>query len=111
MPAFQPYWGKLTVRNDRGDRENVGIIRSPIRVSILPDPISGHAEWLPSPRVFLAEEEPAFNILFVGHPTPANLSERLARTGHSGDRALPTVTVTAAAPLSPFRCGRQKAGA
>jgi len=37
MPAFQPYWGKLTVRNDRGDRENVGIIRSPIRVSILPD--------------------------------------------------------------------------
>jgi hypothetical protein len=37
MPAFQPYWGKLAVRNDRGDRENVGIIRSPIRVSILPD--------------------------------------------------------------------------
>jgi hypothetical protein len=37
MPAFQPYWGKLTVRNDRGDRGNVGIIRSPIRASILPD--------------------------------------------------------------------------
>src|SRR5271166_879537 len=36
-PAFQPYWGKLTVRNDRGDRGNVGIIRSPIRASILPD--------------------------------------------------------------------------
>src|SRR5271170_4700236 len=36
--AFQPYWGKLTVRNDRGDRGNVGIIRSPIRASILPDP-------------------------------------------------------------------------
>src|SRR5580704_16800529 len=29
-PAFQPYWGKLTVRNDRGDRGNVGIIRSPV---------------------------------------------------------------------------------
>jgi hypothetical protein len=27
--------------NDRGDRGNVGIIRSPIRASILPDP-SGH---------------------------------------------------------------------
>jgi hypothetical protein len=40
-PAFQPYWGKLAVRNDRGDRGNVGIIRSPIRASILPDP-SGH---------------------------------------------------------------------
>jgi hypothetical protein len=29
--------GKLAVRNDRGDRGNVGIIRSPIRASILPD--------------------------------------------------------------------------
>src|SRR6266699_6834314 len=36
-PAFQPYWGKLAVRNDRGDRGNVGIIRSPIRASILPN--------------------------------------------------------------------------
>jgi hypothetical protein len=36
--AFQPYWGKLAVRNDRGDRGNVGIIRSPISASILPDP-------------------------------------------------------------------------
>src|ERR1035438_7303076 len=36
--AFQPYWGKLAVRNDRGDRGNVGIIRSPIRASIPPDP-------------------------------------------------------------------------
>src|SRR5580704_7803377 len=37
QPAFQPYWGKLAARNDRGDRGNVGIIRSPIRASILPD--------------------------------------------------------------------------
>jgi hypothetical protein len=29
--------GKPAVRNDRGDRGNVGIIRSPIRASILPD--------------------------------------------------------------------------
>src|SRR5208282_239786 len=36
-PAFQPYWGKPAVRNDREDRGNVGIIRSPIRASILPD--------------------------------------------------------------------------
>src|ERR1700682_6165493 len=36
-PAFQPYRGKPAVRNDRGDRGNVGIIRSPIRASILPD--------------------------------------------------------------------------
>src|SRR6266849_3414158 len=36
-PAFQPSWGKPAVRNDRGDRGNVGIIRSPIRASILPD--------------------------------------------------------------------------
>src|SRR5215467_9838173 len=37
-PAFQPYRGKPAVRNDRGDRGNVGIIRSPVRASILPDP-------------------------------------------------------------------------
>ena len=33
-PAFQPYWGKPAVRNERG---NVGIMRSPVRASILPD--------------------------------------------------------------------------
>src|SRR5712671_7973629 len=37
MPAFQPYWGKPAVRNDRGDGGNVGIIRSPLRASVLPN--------------------------------------------------------------------------
>src|SRR3954471_24909067 len=37
MPAFQPYWEKPAVRNDRGDRGDVGIMRSPVRASILPD--------------------------------------------------------------------------
>src|SRR4029453_19274508 len=36
-PAFQPYWGKPAVRNERGDRGNVGIMRSPVRASILPN--------------------------------------------------------------------------
>src|SRR4029453_14085528 len=36
-PPFQPYWGKHAGGNDRGDRGNVGIIRSPVRASILPD--------------------------------------------------------------------------
>src|SRR3981081_97801 len=35
-PAFQPYRGKPAVRNERGDRGNVGIMRSPLRASILP---------------------------------------------------------------------------
>src|SRR3954451_19905944 len=39
-PAFQPYWGKPAVRNERGDRGNVGIIRSPVRASILPDSVA-----------------------------------------------------------------------
>ncbi len=34
--APQPYWGKPAVRNDRADRGNVGIIRSPVRASIPP---------------------------------------------------------------------------
>src|SRR2546421_8222899 len=37
QPAFQPYRGKPAVRNDREGRGNVGIIRSPIRASTLPD--------------------------------------------------------------------------
>ena len=40
-PTFQPYWGKPAVRNDREDRGNVGIIRSPLRASILPDSAPG----------------------------------------------------------------------
>ncbi len=36
-PAFQPYWGKPAVRNDRGDGGNGGIIRSPLRATVLPD--------------------------------------------------------------------------
>src|SRR4051794_40302688 len=43
-PAFQPYWGKPAVRNERGDRGNVGIIRSPVRASILPDLAMAAAE-------------------------------------------------------------------
>jgi hypothetical protein len=35
---LEPYWGKPTVRNLRGDDGNVGIIRSPISAIVLPDP-------------------------------------------------------------------------
>jgi hypothetical protein len=34
---LEPYWGKLAVRNLRGDDGNVGIIRSPVRAIVLPD--------------------------------------------------------------------------
>jgi hypothetical protein len=37
-PALKPYWGKPAVRNFRGDDGNVGIIRSPVRAIVLPDP-------------------------------------------------------------------------
>jgi hypothetical protein len=37
MLALKPYWGKPTVRDFRGDDGNVGIIRSPVRVIVLPD--------------------------------------------------------------------------
>ena len=35
MHTFQPYWGKPAVRNDREDGGNVGIIRSPVRATVL----------------------------------------------------------------------------
>ena len=39
-PALEPYWGKPAVRNLRGDDGNGGIIRSPIRAIVLPDPLA-----------------------------------------------------------------------
>ena len=36
--ALEPYWGKPAVRNLRRDDGNGGIIRSPIRAIVLPDP-------------------------------------------------------------------------
>src|ERR1022692_1807156 len=65
MPAFQPYWGKPAVRNDREDRGNVGIIRSPVRASILPDRmykprpevyalVTGHFKCVPKDVTFIS---------------------------------------------------------
>jgi hypothetical protein len=44
IPALEPDRGKLAVRNLRGDDGNGGIIRSPIRAIVLPDPISSHTK-------------------------------------------------------------------
>jgi hypothetical protein len=41
-PALEPYRGEPAVRNLRGDRGNVGIIRSPVRASIPPDKLGNH---------------------------------------------------------------------
>ena len=35
--ALKPYWGKPTVRNFRGGGGDVGIMRSPVRATALPD--------------------------------------------------------------------------
>src|SRR3989304_1966536 len=51
--ALEPYWGKPTVRNLRGGGGNVGIIRSPVRATALPDPslrpvrlnFGTHSKW------------------------------------------------------------------
>ena len=45
---MKPYWGKLAVRNFRGDDGNVGIIRSPVRAIVLPDPAASLGIVLPS---------------------------------------------------------------
>ena len=37
IPALKPYRGKPAVRNFRGGKGNVGIIRSPVRAIALPD--------------------------------------------------------------------------
>ena len=60
MPAFQPYWGKPAVRNDRGERGKVGIIRSPVRASFLPDcggPLARAVPTATEVRPLAADEE------------------------------------------------------
>jgi len=42
-PALKPYWGKPAVRNFRGGKGDVGIIRSPVRALALPDEDGGDA--------------------------------------------------------------------
>ncbi len=56
-PAFQPYWGKLTVRNDRGDRGNVGIIRSLVRAKT-----QANMSHTPGGRKIVLHLEPAPNL-------------------------------------------------
>jgi len=43
--ALEPYWGKPAIRNLRGDDGNGGIIRSPIRAIVLPDPLTPTREY------------------------------------------------------------------
>jgi hypothetical protein len=63
MPAFQPYWGKPAVRNDRGDSGNVGIIRSPLRATVLPDCGGAISDGRPyrdnNPKVRVADHPPS----------------------------------------------------
>ena len=44
-PALEPYRGKPAVRHLRGDDGNGGIIRSPIRAIVLPDPLTPTREY------------------------------------------------------------------
>ncbi len=49
--ALEPYWGKPTVRNLRGGGGDVGIIRSPVRATALPDqvaPVPDDASTVPA---------------------------------------------------------------
>src|SRR6266567_4523209 len=64
-PAFQPYRGKPAVRNDRGDRGNVGIIRSPVRASILPDLRGALSNERPYRESFASMEPSSYRRLSV----------------------------------------------
>ena len=64
--ALGPYWGKPTVRNLRGGGGNVGIFRSPVRATALPDrqlnkPMDSQDDIRGAWRVFLIELELARN--------------------------------------------------
>src|ERR1700694_3423449 len=69
MPAFQPYWGKPAVRNDRGDGGNVGIIRSPLRATVLPDCGGRSAMVVPTATVtgLLTVCRPSESYIVVAH--------------------------------------------
>src|SRR5215469_1258787 len=84
MPSFQPYWGKPAVRNDRGGRGDVGIIRSPVRASILPDcggrPVMGVPTAIPlGPQLNLDHDRAC-------EDAPAPDGKAAARLGPRGPR-------------------------
>ena len=62
IPAFQPDWGKPTVRNDRGDDGNVSIIRSLVRAIVLP----GNRTIEPTSEAWGALIQPHKNARFGG---------------------------------------------
>jgi hypothetical protein len=95
MPAFQPYRGKPAVRNDREGRGNVGIIRSPVRASTLPD-CGGRA----MKRTSLPLHPPRARTLCEGG-IDHELNVRFLLAGPLASAAAPTpVTETAAATES-----------
>ena len=74
LPTFQPYWGNPTVRNDRGERGNIGMTGlrlAPTRANH-PDPEScasgrkatgealtgAHAGWVWSSEIMLTSRAP-----------------------------------------------------
>src|SRR4051795_519723 len=73
-PAFQPYWGKPAVRNERGDRGNVGIIRSPARASILPD--CGGRSAMSVPTAILRDVGQPHGVGTLGHKGAAEQVRR-----------------------------------
>src|SRR6266404_2920151 len=104
MPAFQPYRGKPAVRNDRGDRGNVGIIRSPLRASILPD----HAldtnthETVYNPHTFSAFRADVYRRSGDEiEPVQAKSNFAIGKTGFSGFRLRVTAySTTSDAPTN-----------
>ena len=76
---LKPYWGKPAVRNFRGGGGNVGIIRSPVRATALPDA----TRWLARSPVGL----PTHQHRCAGHPLgSADLARRTQRSGPQGIR-------------------------
>jgi len=90
-PAFQPYWGKPAVRNDRGDRGDVGIIRCPIRASILPDYILAPRVNVLSSRLRLLTKEhrnfPQNSFYFFLSPRPQEAQTSVLQTCNIDSRS------------------------
>ena len=86
--ALKPYWGEPAVRNFRGGGGDVGIIRSPVRATALPDPRPVRTYTLvkangTSPIPPSAAAEP---LAALAPESPSRLEEVAFRPASEGER-------------------------
>jgi hypothetical protein len=104
--ALEPYWGKPAVRHLRGGGGNVGIIRSPIRATALPDsrrpPRVPCSDTRLTGRVTFPRESSGRKSSAAGDVSPGRIGPGGRATARAVASRTPMVSVETLARLKPM---------